>query len=448
MRRCTKRVAILKLLFALLVIAVPGISTTAQTAEPLRLTLDDALHIAMNENLSVKIADEEIARVNWLKKENWYMLLPSATGSVRYTNNILKPVFFSDLFPGGKAEIGSTHNYDIGGTVQVPLVSITLFKSIQLSEIDMKAALESARGTKIDMIMQVKNSFYGILMLEESLEVLSQSYKNAQETANNIKNMYDNGLASEYDMLRSDVAVRNILPMITQSENGLELSKMQLKVLLSLDIDAPIELIGDISAYRNLIENSILSNGFDLSDNSDVRALDIQMEKLNKSFEVMRSQRLPSLAAFADYQLRSQTPKFTFNTVWSNSFAAGLAIQIPIFNKLSISMKEKQIKVGINQLSYQRELLQRGLNLAATNSLNEMSRSKVQIASDEQAVKQAEKGYEIAKVRYNTGAGTLLELNDTEMALTNSRLNLNQTIYNYIKAKNEYEKVLGQEIIN
>ena len=448
MRRCMKSVAMLKLLFALLVIAGSTAFVAAQASEPLRLTLDDALQIAMDENLSVKIADEEIARVDWLKKENWYMLLPSATANAQYTNNILKPVFFSDFFPGGKMEVGSTHSYAVTGTVQVPLISMTLFKSIQLSEIDMKAALESARGTKIDLIMQVKNSFYGILMLEESLEVLSQSYKNAQETANNIKNMYDNGLASEYDMLRSDVAVRNILPMITQAENGLELSKMQLKVLLSLDIDAPIELVGDISAYRSQIENSIIHNNFDLADNSDVRALDIQIEKMNKSFEVVRSQRLPSLAGFANYQLQSQSQEFTFNSIWSNSFAVGFAIQVPIFNKLSTSLKEKQIKVGINQLAYQRELLHSSLNLAVTNSMNEMSRNRMQMASDEQAVKQAEKGYEIAKVRYSTGAGTLLELNDTEMALTNSKLNLNQTIYNFIKAKNEYEKVLGQENIN
>jgi len=445
--RSMKR-AIIKVMFALLAITGSALYAAAQNVEPLKLTLDDALQIAMNENLSVKIADEEITRVDWLKKENWYMLLPSITSNAQYTNNVLKPVFFSDMFPGGKVEVGSTHSYAVTGTLQVPLVSMTLFKSIQLSEIEMKAALESARSTKIDMIMQVKNSFYGILMLEESLDVLSQSYKNAKETATNIKNMYDNGLAAEYDMLRSDVAVRNMLPIITQTENGLELAKMQMKVLLSLDIDTPIELMGDISSYQNQIENSTILNSIDLSGNSDIRYLDIQLEKMNKNFEVVRSQRLPSLAGFANYQLQTQSQEFTFNTIWSNSFAVGFAIQVPIFNKFSTSMKEKQIKVGINQLQYQRELLHDSMNLAATNSLNEMSTNKMQMTSDEQAVKLAEKSYEIAKVRYSSGTGTLLELNDAEMALTNSKLNLNQTIYNYIKAKNEYEKVLGQENIN
>lgn len=61
---------------------------------------------------------------------------------------------------------------------------------------------------------------------------------------------------------------------------------------------------------------------------------------------------------------------------------------------------------------------------------------------------QANKGYKIAQKRYDTGAGTLLEMNDAELALTQAKLNLNQSIYNYMVAKSDMEKVLGQEQTN
>ncbi|HCT95172.1 MAG: hypothetical protein A2X19_02325 [Bacteroidetes bacterium GWE2_39_28] len=417
------------------------------TTGTLTLTIDQALEIAVNENLSVKIADEEIKRVDWLKTENWYSLMPSLSANAQYTNNILKPVFFSDFFPGGKMEIGATNSYAVNGVMQVPIFSLALFKSIQLSELDLKNALESARNTKIELISQVKNSFYGILMLEQSLEVLQESYKNAGQTAQNIKNMYDNGLASEYDKIRSDVAVRNLLPTITQATNGLELAKMQLKVLLSLDLDTPLEVAGNISDYETEIAAFQGMGSMILDNNSSLRSIDIQLEKLCKTYELIRSQRLPSLAGFANYQLQMQSEEFTFNRLWTNSVAVGLALQIPIFNKLSISLKEKQTKVGIRQMSYQREMVENNLTLALRNSLNEMNRAKIQLESDKEAVMQARKGYEIAKVRYSTGTGTLLELNDTEVALTRSQLNLNQTIYDFIKARNEFEKVTGRETI-
>lgn len=412
------------------------------------LTLERAVELAFDQNLTVKIADQEINRVDWLKRENLYALLPAVNGGAQYTNNVLKPVFFSDFFPGGKMEVGSTHSYALSGTLQVPLLSMPLFKNIQLSEIELKAALESLRSTKIELLAQVKNSFYGILMMEESLKVLEESYGNAKETADNIKKMFENGLASEYDMIRSDVSVRNITPSIAQARSGLELAKMQLMVLLSLDINTPIELEGDISSYKEQMIATRPALPAMLEGNSSLRALDIKLESLNKSFELVRSQRLPSVAGFANYQVQMQNNDFTFNEAWSNSFAVGLSVQIPIFNKFSISFKEKQTKIGIQQLQYQRELMENNLAISVRNSVNEMNRAKVQLESDMEAVKQAMKGYDIAKVRYTTGAGTLLELSDTEIALTSSKLNLNQTIYNYIKAKTEYDKVLGKESLN
>ncbi len=412
------------------------------------LTLERAVELAFDQNLTVKIADQEINRVDWLKRENLYALLPAVNGGAQYTNNVLKPVFFSDFFPGGKMEVGSTHSYALSGTLQVPLLSMPLFKSIQLSEIELKAALESLRSTKIELLAQVKNSFYGILMMEESLKVLEESYSNAKETADNIKKMFENGLASEYDMIRSDVSVRNITPSIAQARSGLELAKMQLMVLLSLDINTPIELEGEISSYKEQMIATRPALPAMLEGNSSLRALDIKLESLNKSFELVRSQRLPSVAGFANYQVQMQNNDFTFNEAWSNSFAVGLSVQIPIFNKFSISFKEKQTKIGIQQLQYQRELMENNLAISVRNSVNEMNRAKVQLESDMEAVKQAMKGYDIAKVRYTTGAGTLLELSDTEIALTSSKLNLNQTIYNYIKAKTEYDKVLGKESLD
>ena len=416
----------------------------ADSADTLRLTVEQALEIALNENLNIKIAGAELERVDYLKQENWYALLPSVAASGQYSNNIMKPVFFSDFFPGGKMEVGSTHSYTLAGTAQVPIFSMALYKNIEMSEIEIRAALESARTTKLDLIQQVKNSFYGVVMMEESLKVLEQSFKNAMESAENIRKMYEQGLASEYDKIRSDVAARNISPTLTQARNGLELAKLQLKILLSLPLSQEISVDGSFEQFSGQMLN--YSAGIlDVEQNSNLKTMDIQLERLNKSFELIRSQRLPMLAGFANYQMQMQNEEFKLNKPWANSFALGISLQIPIFNKLSISLKEKQTKVGIRQLEYQRTLLKESLTLSAINSVNEMKRAGAQLKSDREAVEQAMKGYEISKVRYNTGAGTVLEMNDSEVALTRSRLNYTQTLYDFIKARNEYEKVIGKE---
>lgn len=424
-------------------------ATALQAVDPtdtLRLTVEEALELALNENLNIKIADAELERVDYLRQENWYALLPSVNASGQYSNNIMKPVFFSDFFPGGKMEVGSKHSYALAGAMQVPIFSMALYKNIQMTELEIKAALESARTTKLDLIQQVKNGFYGVVMMEESLDVLEQSYKNAMESANNIRKMYEQGLASEYDKIRSEVAARNILPLLTQAKNGLELTKLQLKILLSLSLDQEIAVVGNFEEFSTLMVN-YTTGMVDIEQNSNLKTMDIQLARLNKGYELIRSQRLPVLAGFANYQMQMQNETFTFNKPWANSFAVGLSLQIPIFNKLSISLKEKQATANIRKMEYQRSLLKESLTLSARNSINQMKMAGAQLLSDKEAVEQAKKGYEISKVRFNTGAGTVLEMNDSEVALTRSRLNYNQTLYDFIKGKNEYEKVIGKENI-
>ncbi|MBP1670987.1 MAG: Outer Membrane Efflux Protein [Bacteroidetes bacterium] len=428
-----------------LTLSAASLRGQAPAGDTLKITIGDALEIALNENLNIKMANSELQRVDYLKQENWNALLPAVNASAQYTNNIMKPVFFSDFFPGGKMEVGSTNSYSITGTLQVPVFSMALYKNIQLSEIEIKSALESARTTKLDLIQQVKNSFYGVVMLEKSIEVLEQSFKNARESADNIKKMYEQGMASEYDKIRSDVAARNISPSLTQARNGLELAKMQLKVLMSVNINQPIEIVGDFDGYNNQIANYNWNGELNVDENSTLKTMDIQLEKLNKTYELVRSQRLPVLAGFANYQMQMQNEEFKFNKPWANSFAVGLSLQVPIFNKLSVSLKEKQTKAGIQKLEYQRDLIKENLSLAVQNSVNEMRRAGVQLVSDKEAVQQAQKGYEISKVRFNTGVGTVLELNDSEVALTRSKLNYNQTLFDFIKAKNEFEKSTGME---
>ncbi|MDD3990487.1 MAG: TolC family protein, partial [Bacteroidales bacterium] len=335
------------------------LSLTGQTrvSDTLRLTLEKALEIAMSDNLNIKIDNQELLRVDYLKKEGWYSLLPTLNTSAQYSNNIYKPIFFSDFFPGGKMEVGSTHGYSVTTNLQVPLFSMSLYKNIQISEIDMKVALESARNTKIELVQQVKNSFYGIVMMRESLSVLRQSYQNARENAANIARMYEQGMVSEYDKIRSEVAVRNILPTLNQAENGLLLAEMQLKILLSIDMETPMVISGNFNSVSEEIENFSNDVIYNLENNSSLKQMELQKEKLNKTYELIRTQRLPSLAGFASWQIQMQSNEFRFNTVWPNSLSVGISLQIPIFNKFSVSLKEKYTKIGIQKLDYQQQLL-------------------------------------------------------------------------------------------
>ena len=136
--------------------------------------------------------------------------------------------------------------------------------------------------------------------------------------------------------------------------------------------------------------------------------------------------------------------EFNGDYKWNPYSMVGLKLSIPVFSGGSRLNKIRQTRVTLNQLSLQRDDLQRNLKLAVKQSRDNMSTCVKRFDAAQKGVMQAEKGYMIAQKRYDTGAGTLLELNDAELALTQSKLNFNQSIYDYMIAKAELDKVLGK----
>ena len=129
----------------------------------------------------------------------------------------------------------------------------------------------------------------------------------------------------------------------------------------------------------------------------------------------------------------------------ANPLAAGVQLSFPIFQGFSIRNQEKQVAVGREQLQLQRDYTVRNLVLQLNNAHTNMLKALEQIESNREGVRLAERGFSIAQTRYKAGAGTLLELNDAEIALTQAKLNLNQAMFDYLSAETEYHQVLGRE---
>ena len=146
------------------------------------------------------------------------------------------------------------------------------------------------------------------------------------------------------------------------------------------------------------------------------------------------------------YQWNAMNNDFKFkNYNWTPYSIIGVSLSIPIFSGGSKYHTIKQTQVSIHQMDLQREDTKRNLQLAVKQYLDNMKTCVKQFDAAQKGVEQANRGYKIAQKRYDTGGGTLLEMNDAELALTQAKLNLNQSIYNYMVAKSDMEKVLGQE---
>ena len=423
-----------------------------QTGDVLRLDFQTALKIAHDNNPTLEIADLEIQRVDYAKKETLGNLLPSVSATGQYTNNIMKSVMFMpasmSAMMGGASymEIGYKNSYSGTVSAQMPLVNFALWESIKAKQTDIDLIMESARSSSLDMTKQVKDAYYGVLLANASLKVLEQSINNAKEVLKSTKVAYEQGVSSEYDYLRAQVQVNNLNPTYINAKNGVELAALQLKMLLSLPESLQIEITEDLSSYE---DNFSLLDSFEadkaLTNNTELRQLDLNIANLQHNLKMIKYQHLPSLAAFGQYVYQTQAEDFKFKDYnWVSSALVGLTLNIPIFNGNTIINQQRQVELALKELQLQRNYVNDGMNIQVLSALKSMNAAKEQLLVNKEAIAQAERGYEIAKVRYQTGSGTILELNDSELALTQSKLNYQQAIYDYLSAQANYEKVMGR----
>lgn len=420
-------------------------------SDTLELTLAKALEVALSENPMILIAQKEVERVDYARKEAWSSLFPTVSADGSYNRNLSLPVLFmpEGIFgpgTGGAMEMGYKNSFSAALSASVPLFSYSIYQNIKISEHDVKASFESARASKLDMQAEVRNAYFTLLLANDSYQVMSLSMKNAEANLSDVKNLFSQGLVAEYDVIRSEVQVRNLKPSLVQAENGVRLSEMMIRVLLGIDQEIPIKVEEQLFDFQTDESFMVESKDFNLSENTDLLQLDLQLEKMNSQFKLTQSQRYPMLAAFGNYQFTSQADDFKFSEYkWAKPFVVGLQLQIPIFRGFAIQHQEKQVRIGMDQMNMQREYMERNLTLQVRNAYVNMLKAMEQIGSNEEGVKQAERGFSIAQTRYNTGTGTLLELNDAEIALTQSKLNLNQAMFDFLSAQTQYRKVLGRE---
>jgi len=415
--------------------------------DSIHIDLKKAIDIALSESPTMHIADRDVQIKKEYKKEQIVSLFPDVSLASNYNRTLLKQTMSMDM--GGQTmniKVGRDNTYSVGANLSLPIVAPAIWSSLKLSAMDIDLAVESARSSKLELINQVKQAYFTLLLAKESYDVLLQSYANLEVSNQIVTNSYNQGLVSEFEKLRSDVTLQNQRPTLNTAANGVRLAAMRLKVLLGMDIAEPVIFDGKISDY----EQSVLAAGIPSTDemtlayNSALRQLDLGIEELEQSKKIVRGASLPMLALAGAFQYSGMGDDGGTFTNYPYSYIA-LSLQIPIVGWASTHYKLKQSDLNIENMRDQRLNVERNLRLGVQSYIDNMQQALDELEADQQTLNQAQKAYEIAQKQYEVGMNTWLDLMSAELALTNTRLSFCQSIFNYLTAKANLDATLGVE---
>lgn len=422
--------------------------TSLPAAAQVQLSLDECIRIALEENPTIKVAEMEIERVDYSRKETIGQLLPSVNFSGQYTRNLALQTIYMNTPEGTTSfKMGRDNTFNTGFTASVPLVMPTLWRSIKLSDNQILQNMETARESKLSLVNQVQKAYYALLLAQDSKRVIEENQQTAKLNADIYAKQYKIGTASEYDMLRANVAVTNLEPSILEAENTITQLELQLKVLMGMDVRTPIAPSQSLDDFKGMMyERALAVTSVDttLASNSSLKSLDLQTDYLQKALEVQKMAWFPTLTGDASLMWNSMSDGNPLkNFQWSHSAAVGITLAFPLFQGGQRYYRQKQAEVAVREMRWQRENLQRSLNMQVRAQIDNIAKSLKQIESNDAGVEQAQKANDIMQKSFAMGAASFIQLRDTEDALMSARLAYYQAIYNYLVAESDLQYLQG-----
>ena len=448
---------------------------------PVVITLEQALEIALSENVSVKVADMEIERTGFAKKGAYAALFPQIDASGAYQRTIKKQVMYMDfdmsslggMMGGGEGgdtelpdgveipeetpsmdtsgglEVGRWNTYSAGVTAAMPLVNAQLWKSIRISGLDVELAVEKARSSRLETVTQVKNAYFATLLAKEAFNVYKDVYENAVENYNETKKKFDAQKVSEFELVRAKTSVANAIPNVYNAESSIILALWQLKAVLGVDLDMNLDVAGKLDDWSQQMFYDIHQHdSVSLDNNTTMKQLAIQTEVLAQNIKLQQYANIPSLAVAFNFSMNTMANDVKFSEFrWTPYSYVGLSLNIPIFAGGKRYQAIRQAKNQYQQVQLQVDNTERQLKIAIRQSLNTMETNMKSYYAAQEAVGAAQKAYDIAEAAYKVGRSTLLELNDAQLALTQAQLAQSQAVYNFVNAKTQLEQVIGQDFI-
>ena len=435
----------LGLFLGFIALAMTAVAQNTEQAA-LTLTVEQALDIALSESPTIKVAEQEIEIKRFAKQETYASLYPRFDATAQYQRVIEKQTMSMDF--GGQTQtikVGSDNSFNGGLSASLPVINAPLWESLKVSVADVMLSIEKARSSQIDMIEQVSKAYFSVLLAKESLVVYQRVYDNAVENNKNIKKRYDVGSVSEYDYISSNVSVQNAVPNLVEAQNSVVLALWQLKALLGIDLKKNIDVAGSLTDYEAQMNYAHTIDQLDLSNNSSLKQLDIQEGMLESALKISKLANVPTLSVNAAYLYTAlgNDGKFFQGKAWNPYSYAGVQLNIPIFAGLQRRAAIKQASLNLSSLQLQRENAERQLQVAIVQSLNNMQTNVKKFSAAAATVGQAKRGYEIAVKRYEVGRGTLVDIDNSQLQLTQAELGRNSAVYNFLVSKIALDKILG-----
>jgi len=408
-----------------------------------KLTLSEAIEIAISDNFVIREAVENKKRAVMTKQSAFKDFFPKA--SARYSYTRLKETPFG-VFGTNKIDVSDKDNYHWDVTVTQPVFTgFAISSKYNMAKLGIETKKTEKELTTLDIVKMVKTAYYNILLAKKIYLVADESVNNLQSHKNNSEKFFNQGMIPYNDLLRAQVGLADSIQNREKARARVKMAVSALNTLLEIDINKNTQ-VEDIVEPQNL--------SYDLSDlikkavnnRSELKLLHLAIANIDNNIKIIQSSRYPQVSMMASYEQNGDNPGTT-NNDFSNRFNTSLTLAASwSFFEWG---KTKTDTSGYRH--YKRSLFARlktvegNIRMETKNAFLNLMVAKKNINTSKVSLSQAKENWRITNLQYKQQIATSTDVLDARTFLTSAETNYYSALYGHMISLAELQRAVGEK---
>lgn len=445
-----------RLLLSLAVAGTLAVPAAAQApTDTLRLTLDQAVQRALDRSFAMRLARADVLEADGEVREALSAALPQVTGSLTYTRQFASiyqglggtdTSSFGSLFKNTPFGAPNAWNFQVQAT-QLLWSGGKVGSGLSAAKAVRTIATLGQSETAADVAFQVKQAYWNAALQNRLLAIAAENLGQAQRQLHQVQLFHQAGTRAEYDLLRAQVDAANQEPAVVAARNDFDLALLDLKRLLDLPADQPLELETPLESPEATIP-VVVAESLGGPERPALAAADATVRQQQELLDVARADRWPTLSLSTTYNQQAFPQNVFPSTLdqFRRGWNGEVKLAFPIFLGFRTGARAEQARAAVQRAEAQRDQIRKQIELDVAQAKAEVARAQALLVARRETVRQADRALHIAGVRYTNGIATQLEVSDARVAAQQSQVNEVQATRDYVVALARLERALGRPV--
>jgi outer membrane protein len=418
----------------------PASAASANPGEPLKLTLDRAVGLALKQNPTAQIAVLQAAQAVEDKNIARAGLLPQAdlqTYDAVRRSNIQAQLGIQ--IPGFPQHIGPINILNAGPSFGMPVFDLNLWNRYRSARAGAKASKETSLSTREQVILLVVSQYIGTLRAMATVEAAQSRVELAQALYDQAADLQKEGVGTGIDTLRANVELQNEKQALLVAQTDRDASLFGLSKLLNLDPRQEIALEDSLGFFDTPQPDVDASIGQALAARPEWKALDEQAKAAEYDKKASEDLRLPTLRVDGDWayqgtRLNNGIPVYNYQAT----------LDVPLFTGGRTHAEIVKSSLQLKVIDQQKADLRNQIALDVKTSLLNLKSARNQVEVSNLGVQLSKEEVEQARDRFKAGVANNIEVIQAQDALARANDNQIAALYRFNQARADFARSVGQ----